>query len=637
MLSYMRKKAKSWIIVVPVGIIILVFVFFYGFSDVRKQGKDIVIASVGDRRITIDEYRTAYKNTIEFYRNIYKNQFTEDMIEKMGLKQQVLEELIDREILLKEAERLDIRVTPEEVRKAIVSSPLFQENGVFSQRLYKRVLGFYGISAVDYERDKEKELKLKTIEMMIKSPVKVSEKELRDIYNVQNEKVKIDYVCFDPEKTEEKPEISENEIGAYYEKNREDFRVPEKVKARYIVFDPKDFESRVEITQEEIDEYYQSDPEQFFEPHQVKARHILLKVEKDASAEKEEEIKKKANNILERLKKGESFAKLAEKHSEDTASAEKGGELGYFKKGDMVKPFEETAFSLKPGETSSPVKTKYGFHLIRVEDVKEARTKPLEEVKDIIEKDLREEKAREFVRKEARRAFNRLFKSREIEQYAEKNDFKLLATDYFPHGKAPADMPGKELFSREAFLLSPGEMAPAFAIGQKYFLLKLEDRKESHIPAVKEVKDEIVKEVQKEKRLQMAKDRANKVLSQLMEGKERWESLEKKYDLKVKETESRRTGDYVSGLGKAKELKEAAFRLEETKQFAPRTFQTNRGIVIMRLKEKQVPEDADFEKEKEKITESVIQNKKKEIFDQFLQNLKSKSELWVNTKLLPTI
>ena len=159
MLSYMRKKAKSWIIVVPVGIIILVFVFFYGFSDVRKSGKDIVIASVGERRITIAEYRTAYRNMVEFYRNVYKNQMTEDMIEKIGLKQQVLEELINREILLNEAEKLDINVTPEEIRKTIVSTPVFQENGIFSQRLYKRVLGFYGISAVDYERDKGKELK----------------------------------------------------------------------------------------------------------------------------------------------------------------------------------------------------------------------------------------------------------------------------------------------------------------------------------------------------------------------------------------------------------------------------------------------------------------------------------------------
>jgi peptidyl-prolyl cis-trans isomerase D len=633
----MRKKAKSWIIIVPVGIIILVFVFFYGFSDVRKKGKETVIASVGNRKISMTEYNNACKNMIQFYRNVYKNELSEDMIKNMGIKQKVLEDLIDRELLLQEAQRLEVRITPDQVKNTIKNTPTFQENGAFSQRLYEKVLSYYGITALDYERDREKELIIKTLEEMIKGPVKVSEKELRDIYSLQNEKVKIEYICFDPRKIEQKPAVSEEDLLAYYEKNKEDFRVPEMVKVKYISFVPKDFEKRVNITKEEIEEYYQTDPEQFFEPHQVKARHILLKLEKDISQEKEEKVRNKAKDILEKLKRGESFEKLAREFSKDTATAEKGGDLGYFKKGQMVKPLEETAFSLKPGETSSPIKTKYGYHIIRVEDIKQARTKPLEEAQEVIENDLKKEKAQELVRKEARRAFNRLFKSRNLAEYAKKNDLKLSETNYFSYGKSLEDMPGKELFSREAFTLSQGELAPAFAIGQKYILLKLEEKKESQVPPLERVKEAIKTEVEKEKKKEIAKQRAEKALSLLMEGKQLWEDLEKKPDLEIKEAEVTRTGKHISGIGNAEELIAAAFELEKEKKLAASVFQTDPGSVLVRLKEKIVPENSVFEKQKEDIKKTTLQKKQMEVFDRFMQEIKSRSDYWVNRKLLPSV
>jgi peptidyl-prolyl cis-trans isomerase D len=633
----MRKNAKSWIIVVPVGIIILVFVFFYGFSDVRKGDRDTIIASVGNRKITMAAYRTAYKNMIEFYRTMYKNQFKEDLIEKLGLKQKVLENLIDREILLQEAERQKIYISPEEVRNSIINTQVFQQDGVFSQRVYERVLSYYGVSAMDFEKDKENELKLKILEEMIKNAIKVSEKELRDFYKMQNERVKIDYICFNPIKTQEKPTLSDEEITKFYEEHQEDFRVPEKVKVKYIIFTPEHFQDRVDVTKQEIKEYYETDPELFFEPKTVKAKHILLKVEENTPDEKEEEIKKKAENLLEQLKKDVSFEKLAKKYSEDSASAEKGGDLGYFKKGDMLKPFEETAFSLKPGETSSPVRTQLGYHIIHVEDVKEERTTPFEEASNIIEKEIRKEKAQEAVRKEAKRAFNRLFKSKDIEGYAEKDDFKISETGYFSYGNSPEDMPGKEQFSKEAFALSIGELAPAFAIDQKFFLLKLEDRKESHIPLVGEIKDAIKKEVEKDKKLQITKEKAKQALSQLLEGEETWQDLVKKHDLQIKKAEFKRMGDYISGIGSSKEIKDAAFVLKKTKQYAPKTFLTDKGVLIIRLRERQVPKDSDYEKDKEKTTQTVLQNKKEEVFDQFLQELKLKSELWVNRKILPSV
>ena len=198
-------------------------------------------------------------------------------------------------------------------------------------------------------------------------------------------------------------------------------------------------------------------------------------------------------------------------------------------------------------------------------------------------------------------------------------------------------MPGKEQFSKEAFALSIGELAPAFTIDQKFFLLKLEDQKESHIPLVGEIKNAIKKEAEKDKKLQITKEKAKQVLSQLLEGEETWQDLVKKHDLQIKKAEFKRMGDYISGIGSSKEIKDAAFVLKKTKQYAPKTFLTDKGVLIIRLRESQVPKDSDYEKDKEKTTQTVLQNKKEEVFDKFLQELKLKSELWVNRKILPSV
>lgn len=632
----MRKNAKSWIVTIPVGVIILVFIFFYGFSDFRKADQDKAIATIGNRKITLTDYRTAYRNTLEFYRSMYKNQFTEEMIEQMGLRQRVLENLIDREVLLQEAGRLGISIPPEEVRKSIVNTPSFQENGMFSRRLYERLLNFYGISAGDYERDKQRDLSLEKLRAMIKNAVRVSDKELRDYYNMQNEQAKIEYIAFNPQTSNENIPVSEQEVAAFYDVNKEKFRIPETAKVKYILFDPKDFEGKVEIAQDEIKEYYESDPDRVTEPKTVKARHILFKLDQNTPAEKVQAVQTKAAAVLERLKKGDGFEKLAKEYSEDKTSAEKGGDLGYFKRGEMVKPFEEAAWSLKPGELSSVIRTPYGFHLIRVDEIKEERTKSLDEARDSIEKELRAEKARTTCQAEAKRAYNRLFKNKEIDDYAAKNGLKAKATDYFTYGMAPEGMDAKELFSKEAFALAPGEIAPAFAIEQRFVLLKLEEKKEAAIPPLEEIREKIVGEVKKDKRAQKVKENASRALTAVLEGKEAWQNLPGKYNLKTEQADIKRAGDFIPGMGRSKAIKEAVFEGAKPEQVLKNVFDTDKGSVLVKIKELQLPDDAAFVKERDQIAEMFAQKKEAELFDQFLQGLKATAELQVNSKLLPS-
>ena len=191
--------------------------------------------------------------------------------------------------------------------------------------------------------------------------------------------------------------------------------------------------------------------------------------------------------------------------------------------------------------------------------MKEAGTKPFNDVKEDVEKDIRKDKAQEFVRTMAKRAFNRLFKSKNIEDYAKKNGIKLSETAYFTYGGLLEDAESNDLFSKESFALLPGELAPAFAIGQKYFLVKLLDRKESSIPPIEDVKTRIVKELEEKKKIELTMEKAQNILSQLMNGKEEWENVGKKYDLSIKEAELKRSSDYIQEIGQANQKKESKY------------------------------------------------------------------------------
>ncbi len=634
MLSFMRKNAKSWIIKVLFGIIIIVFVFFYGYTGTRNR-KESVLASVGNKKITIADYQEEYKNQLQFYRSIYQGQITDDMIRQLGLKQKALENLIDREVLLQEAERLHIHASLEEIRRAIMDSPVFQENGVFSQKNYERALRYYGLSLADYEQSQGKGLIIKKLQDLVKGAARVSEKELWERFLFENEKATVEYLVVSPEHLKEKPPVSEEEIAGYYKKHAEEFRQPEMVKCNYMVFSPKAFEEKVAVQSVDLKALYQMDTDRFVEPKKVKARHILLKLAKTDPPEKEQAVKQRAEELLQKLKNGEDFAKLAAQHSEDSGSAEKGGDLGYFKRGDMVKPFEDAAFALKPGELSGLVRTPYGFHIIRVEEVKEERTKPFEEVRNLLEQEVRQEEAKKIARDEASRAFNRLFKSKDIEDYAQKNNIPLKQTDFFAFGKSPEDLDGNNAFSEAAFSTGKGELAPVFSLQQNYVLLKVVDKKTSAIPPLPEVAETIRSTLEREKKSAEAKRRAEAILQQLQAGKTDWAAAAKDNRLEIKTIkEITRQGAFIPELGNVPAVKEAVFKLSREKPYPAAPIETDRGVVIVKFKDRTVPGQEEFQKQKDRLEKQVVQMKKEELFNQFLDHLKARTEITVDRKLL---
>jgi len=631
----MRKNAGSWIIKVIFTAIILSFIFFYGYGN-KGGPEEKVLATVGTQKITTEDYRAAYANMIQMYQQMYKNQITEDMASMLGLRQNLLDQMVEQALLLQEAERRKLLVSKEEIKSAVMQQPYMQENGVFSERRYAAVINQMKMTAAQYEQQVAQEIMLKALQAMIVQAVNVSEQELVEVYRLRGEKLTIDYLeFFQSDITEDSP-VSEEELLAYYEKNSEKYRVNEMARAQYIVFDPEKLVGRMSVDADEIQDLYNVDLARFVEPEQIRARHILLKTDKGAEPEKTQAVQVQAKQLQEKIKNGVEFSALAKKYSQDEATAGTGGDLGFFNRGTMVGPFEEAAFALQPGEVSEVVETPFGYHIIKLEEKKPRRVRPLEDVREEIVRDVQQNLAEREVRMAARRAFNRLFSSRDLEGYAQENGLELQQTEFFFFGAGPEDTKGESAFSKQAFALQLEELSPAFSINKKYYLVKLIEKKQSHIAKLEDVRDRVLTEVQRKKRFERARQQAEKALEMLAENNFEWEAIAKKSRLEIKQVEVARTGDFVPGLGRNTELKQAAFALDAG-QTADRVFVTDSSSVLVRAREKILPPENAFEQEKEQLRRELVQAKQQETLKSYIQTLKDQYSVKIDLELFETL
>ncbi len=394
MFEFLRKHAGSLFMQVVLGIVALVFVF-WGIGSFKNKGVKNYAVKINNEIILPQEYYKELENIVKDYENRFHIKIDEKIMKVMRLKQIVLNNMINRRILYMEAKKNGINVTDEEVKNTIINLPYFQENGVFKKDLYLRVLQYNRITPEEFEDRVRYDLTISKFKNGIANSVLVTEEEIKKAFEYENKKVKLSYLKFPFEKFLDEVRFTEKDLKSFYSKNKELFRVPEKRDVEYIKLDKNFFLNKIKISEKEIEEYYKKNIDKFKVPSKIKASHILIKPKDDTIAAQMEALKR-AKEIRAMAIKGGNFAELAKKYSMGP-SAKNGGELGWFKKGEMVPEFEKVAFSLKKGEISEPVKTRFGYHIIKVEDIKPGRTKKLKEVKKEIIKEIQREKVNKLI------------------------------------------------------------------------------------------------------------------------------------------------------------------------------------------------------------------------------------------------
>jgi len=519
MLDSLRKRKRSWVIIFLLGIIVFVFVL-WGVGSYTTQPRLENVAKVNGEVISYRELETKYQRAIQTYRDLFRQSMTREAIESLNLRGGLLAELIQNRLLLQEARRLGLEVADEELMDSIARFPVFQINGRFSQDLYLRILRSKRITPGRFETDQREELTIQRLFDIIRDSVYVTETEVQDRYRIENERVNLYFIRLSAEDFIQKAKVTEADIKEHYERNKEALREPLRVQVEYLTYPFDHFSSKVQVSQKEIEEFYNITREtRFHEPKAVRLKHFFSRAPAGKSLEKEgEKARLKAEGVLHEVLKGKEFAKLIEEHSDDFSEA-RGGDAGFFTRGQLLPPLEKVAFALKKGEVSNVVETSLGFHIVKVEEIREERTKSLEESKEEIIRAIKQDRGRDEAARTAEEDREKAFEGTTLSAIAKERQLSLKVSRFFTRNEVLQEIGGIEAFYKSAFALSPKQVSPVTEGAKAVYLIKLKERKEPRIPPLATIHSDLEKKLNEKKAMELATQRATSLLGQLRGGK----------------------------------------------------------------------------------------------------------------------
>ncbi|MBF0224476.1 MAG: SurA N-terminal domain-containing protein [Desulfobacterales bacterium] len=628
MLNLLRKNASSWIIKFLLSAIVIVFVFWGIGSYSQKQITEA--AFVNGEPISIEEFNNAYMNSLEQMKKTFGENLNEDLIKAMDLKRQALNRLISYKLFLQEANKIGLRATNSEITEKIIKMPVFQNNGKFDKKIYFNLLQRSSISPAEFEKMQAEEIVMEKFKELIFSSIKLSDIEIEEWFKWENSKIKFDYVLFEPEKIE--LQANDEEIKTFYEQNKNNYIGEPKIKVQFIYFNPEKYKSKVQINDDEIKEYFEIHKDNFEKPKTIEARHILIRVAEDAPNSDVEKAHTKIIDILKMAKEEkQDFAELAKKYSEGP-SKDNGGSIGEFKKEDMVPSFSDAAFALNAGEISEPVRTPFGWHIIKVEKVNEESIKTIEDSKQDIEKILKTEMSKNLAYDEAEATLELCYKGDDISKIAQAKNFEYHSTEFFTRQEPPKAIKDKAKFVSTAFNLPIMEISNIEDFDDGYYILQPIERQEGIIPELETIKEKVKNDFIQKKKAEAALKNSEEFLAELKKG-ESMEALCKKFNLTVKNSGFMKRGDAVPELGNETPLKDAAFSLSDKNKYPDAPIRGKQGYFVIEFKEKQESDMKELETERTKIVDSILIEKKIKMFDKLQAELKEKNKDKIKIKI----
>lgn len=628
MLRQLRNQKKLlsfflWLVIIAfVGTIFLV----WGMGG--KTGGDNYVIKVNDNKVSYNEYQMAYENTTNILKQLFGEQ-ADKIPEFSNLRKRVIDDLIERYLLIEEAERSGIFVTDAEVLNTIRATKAFFVDGKFDRNRYIEVLSFNGMYPEEYEESLRKDILVTKMENLIKNAVEVTTGEIENEYLYRNTTAVIKYLSLDPNKYKSKGSFKEEELKAYFNENKENYRVPEKVKVKYLVFDEDDFNRNIVVTDEEAEAYYLQHKDQFHQVEQVEARHILVRVNDFEIKEDNEKALSKINKALQEIKKGVPFEKVAEKFSEDS-TAENGGYLGFIKKGDMIKEFEDAVFKLKPQEVSDIVKTPFGYHIIKVEKRLEEKDLAFDEAKESIVQMIKEEKEKSEFKNYVFDIYRNILTESNITAYLTKNPGKLAAyeLDYFSKEDNLPPFGESEQAKDVIFNLDIAEISPILDVKGKKYIVEVSDKKDSYIPDFENVKDIVTDDFINKKALEYAK----KILEEEVNNAKTIEDISKKLKASYITTPPFKRIEPISEIGANSEITNDIF---DTKNgFLKKVYIINEKPYVIYVEKVEKADLANLAEEEEDIKLFLLPLKQEEAYKDYVNNLRNKASIYIAPGML---
>lgn len=375
-------------------LITLPFAFWGVDSYVHNTGAGNDVAKVGNVKITQQQYQEAWRDQQQRLRQMMGASFDPAMMDSPEAKQAVLNSLIDRSILLQEAAKNRLSASDNMLRDIISKIPALQENGQFSMDRYEAALKAQGLTQAGFEAQMRQDITLQQLASAISDTGMVSSSVVDALLRIQSEERLVSELRIPAAQFADKVKSTDEDLKKYYDQHKAAFKVPEELRAEYVQLSLDTLLPQITIKPEDVKSWYDSHKERFQQPEERRASHILIMVDAKASPADKAKAKAKAEAVLKEVQQNPGkFADIAKRDSQDPGSAAKGGDLGFFAKGAMVKPFDDAVFKLKDGQLSGLVQSDFGYHIIKLTGIKAGKVASLDEVKGQIETELKKQEA----------------------------------------------------------------------------------------------------------------------------------------------------------------------------------------------------------------------------------------------------
>ncbi len=548
--------------------------------------------------------------------------------------QRAFETLVNEKVLIVEARRLGLKATDDDLRDYLHQGQLGQmifPNGNYSKEGYEDLVSRAGYTIPQFEALLKEEILINKIRNLISSSASVTDAEVKDQFSKQNTKIKFDYAVIKKDDILKGLHPADAELKAYFDLNQKNYAnsIPEKRQLKYVVFDTTRALEQTQVTQQDLQAYYDAHRDEYRVPEQVNVRHILIKSPlpgPDGKVDPKalDEARAKAQDVLKQVKAGGNFADLAKKYSDDPGSAKNGGSLGFIGKGRTVPEFEKAAFSLPKGGTSDLVQSSYGFHIIHVDDKQDAHMKSVDEVKSQIEPLIKQQKASQAAQSAAAALVSLAHNSgSSLDKAAAAKGLQVIATDFVTRNNLLPGIGTDPQFSTAAFGQTANAPADVVQLHDGFAVYEVTAIKPPSTPTFDEARSRVEQEFKDE--------RASSLLAQKTQ--ELSDRAKADHDLKkaAKELSAEfKTSDFVAPDGQVPEIGSMtgpaamAFSLKPGEISGP--INSAATGTVLAVTAQQAPTDADFAAKKDQIRDGLLQQKQSEVFGLFLSDLHDKMQ-----------
>lgn len=500
--------------VVPVGIMMVVtLVPGLGQTSFRLQDPQGVLAQIGDNALSQLEVQQEYQRRVE-------RMGTESAQFRRLIYEGLIEDLILQRAAEYEAQRLGLRVTPDELGLQRRQFSIFYPNGEFvGAAAYAEIVSQeLNMSVPQFEQQLRRQVLLTKLFFWVTAGVSVSPAEVEQEYRRRNEQAQIEFVVLRPDALASSVQPGEEELQSYFERNRERYQIPERRAVRFVPIDYLELSRRVSLTRQELEDYYQRNRDSYRVPERVRARHILFLGTAEAATAAANPARQQAEEVLAQLRRGGNFAALAKKHSAHAESRDKGGELGWIQRGQTVEALDKALFSLPAGGPAELVETGYGVHLVQVLERQPERVRPLAEVRPEIEPGLKQQKVEQAATSQARRLADAVRGGKSLEAGAREAGWPVQDSPAFARAEKLQPFGDSQDFQEAAFSLpaaTAGQptapVSEPLALPAGYAILQLKAVSPAHQASFEEVRAEVERAWRQERGSELAREAATKL------------------------------------------------------------------------------------------------------------------------------